>query len=185
MTSIARLLLLAVIAAAAPAGAAEVAVHVTRSGDALHVAASAEFEGTLARTWRVLTDYNRFAEFVPDVHSSRVVARHGDRVEVEQRGEARFLFMSFDMNVRLAIVEQPYARIVSRAIGGNFREMRNDYRLEAEAGRVVLRYAGYLVPDFYVPPLVGTLVLRRNVEATFRALVDEIERRNRTVTGER
>jgi hypothetical protein len=51
------------------------------------------------------------------------------------------------------------------------------YTLEAGQGRVLLRYTGRMVPDFYVPPLIGTLVLRHSVETSFRALVDEIERR--------
>jgi len=41
----------------------------------------------------------------------------------------------------------------------------------------VLRYNGRMVPDFYIPPLIGTLALRHNVEASFRALVEEMERR--------
>jgi hypothetical protein len=33
-----------------------------------------------------------------------------------------------------------------------------------------------MVPDFYVPPLIGTLALHNSVESTFRALVNEMER---------
>jgi hypothetical protein len=33
-----------------------------------------------------------------------------------------------------------------------------------------------LEPDFHVPPLIGTYLLRSNVESMFRALVEEIER---------
>jgi hypothetical protein len=54
--------------------------------------------------------------------------------------------------------------------------MQNTYTLEMRHGRVLMRYSGRMVPDFYVPPLIGTFVLRRSVESTFRALVDEIER---------
>lgn len=174
---IACLFLLALVAVLAPAQAAEVAVHVTRSGNTLQVDASAEFDGTIARTWQVLTDYNRFAEFIPDVRASRVMSREGSQVRVEQNGEARFLFLSFPMDVSLAITEYPYERIDSRAVAGNFREMRSAYSLETGQGRVLLRYSGRMVPDFYIPPLIGTLVLRHNIETTFRALVDEIERR--------
>jgi hypothetical protein len=35
-----------------------------------------------------------------------------------------------------------------------------------------------MVPDFVVPPLIGTLVLRHTVEIQFGALVDEIVRRH-------
>jgi len=165
------------ITTAAPA--AHVTVEATRNGDALEVEASAEFPGTLARTWQVLTDYNRLADFVPDLHVSRVISREGNSAVVEQRGEARLLFFSYPMDVRLAITEHPHERVVSRAVAGNFREMQGTYRLEAHEGRVRLRYSGRLVPDFYVAPLIGTLVLRSHVESTFRALVEEIERQHR------
>ena len=180
----ARSFLLPLLVLLAPAQAAEVAVHVTRNGGTFEVDASAEFVGTVARTWQVLTDYGRIAEFVPDLQTSRVLSRDGNQVIVEQKGEARVLFFSFPIDVRFAVTEYPYERVVSRAVSGTFREMRSAYSLEAGDGRILLRYTGRMVPDFFVPPLIGTLALRRNVEATFRAMVDEIERRNKPVTGD-
>lgn len=78
----------------------------------------------------------------------------------------------------VAVTEHPYERVESRAIAGNFREMRSADTLEQRQGRVLLRYTGRLVPDFFIPPLIGTLVLRRNVEERFRAMVEEIERQH-------
>jgi hypothetical protein len=177
--SMARFFAVALIAlvAYAPAESAEVAVAVTRSGDAFQIEASAEFAGTVARTWKVLTDYDRLAEFIPDMETSRVLSRNGNESVVEQKGEARVLFFSFPLDLRLAVVERPYERVVSRAVAGNFREMRGTYSLEAGQGRILLHYTGRMVPNFFVPPLIGTLALKRNVETSFRALVDEIERR--------
>jgi hypothetical protein len=159
-----------------PAHAAEVTVNATRSGETLQVEASAEFEGSLARAWKVLTDYGRLAEYVPDLRVSRVLSRDRNSVLVEQKGTARFLFWSYPMDVQLAIVEHPYDRVESRSVAGNFREMQNAYRLEMRGGRVHLRYSGRMVPDFEVPPLIGTLIFQNHVESTFRALVDEMER---------
>jgi len=161
---------------AATAQAAEVTVNAARSGDVLQVEASAEFEGSLTRAWQVLTDYDRLAAFVPDLRVSRVVSRERNSALVEQRGAARLLFFSYPMDVRLAITEYPRERVESRAVAGNFREMQSTYTLEMREGRVLLRYSGRMVPDFYIPPLIGTLVLRHHVESAFRALVDEIER---------
>jgi hypothetical protein len=74
------------------------------------------------------------------------------------------------------VTEVPREKVVSRAISGNFREMQGVYTLEQRDGRVKLHYAGRLAPDFYVPPLIGTWMLRRSVAVTFSALVDEILR---------
>jgi hypothetical protein len=172
----ARLFLLTLLVLIRPAAAAEVTVNATRSGETLQVEASAEFEGSLSRAWQVLTAYGRFTAFVPDLHVSRVISRDRNQVLVEQKGAARLLFWSYPMDVRLAITEYPNERVESRSVAGNFREMENIYRLEMRSGHVYLQYSGRMVPDFYVPPLIGTFALQRNVESTFRALVDEMER---------
>lgn len=171
------LLLLLFVAMSAPA--ADIVVRASRSGDVLQVEASAELEGSVENAWRVLTDYGRFAEFVPDLQVSRVVSRDRNDVVVEQKGEARLLFYSYPIDVRLAITENPREQVVSRAIAGNFREMQSTYALEARQGQVFLRYSGRLEPDFYVPPLIGTYLLRTSVESMFRALVEEIERQQK------
>jgi len=173
---LARSVLLPLLVLLVPAQAAEITVSATRSGDLLQVEASAEFEGSLARAWQVLTDYGRLAAFVPDLQVSRVVSRERNHALVEQRGAARLLFWSYPMEVRLAITEYPFGRVESRLVTGNFREMQSTYTLEMRRGHVHLSYSGRMVPDFYVPPLIGTLALRYNVESTFRALVDEMER---------
>ena len=179
---IARLfLLLLVVAVSAPA--ADIVVRASRSGDVLQVEASAELEGSLENAWQVLTDYGRFAEFVPALQVSRVISRDHNTAVVEQKGEARLLFFSYPIDVRLAITEKPREQVVSRAVTGNFREMQSTYALEARQGRVFLRYSGRLEPDFYVPPLIGTYLLRTNVESMFRALVEEIERQQKPAAG--
>lgn len=179
MIPVARLSLLVLFAVITTVRAADITVQVTRSGDTLQVDANAEFDGTAARAWQVMTDYSRFSDFIPGLRTSRIVSRQGNLALVEQQGEARFLFVSFPINVRLAITERPQVSIESRVLSGNFREMRCTYRLEQARGRMRLRYSGQMVPDFYVPPFIGTLVLRHNIETTFRALVDEIERQHR------
>jgi ribosome-associated toxin RatA of RatAB toxin-antitoxin module len=175
---VASAFLFALFLTLAPARAAEITVDVKRSGDVFNIEARAEFEGAAARAWQVLTDYGRYAEYIPELSESRVIARRGHQVEVEQKGEARVLFLSIPLEVKLAVTEHPFERVVSRALSGSFREMRNAYTIEAVQGRVLLRYTGKLVPDFYVPPLIGTLMLKRNVEAMFVALVEEMERRD-------
>ena len=172
-----RALLLLFLGATVPAGAADVVVTATRDGDVLVIEASAEFEGTVAQTWRVLTDYDNLARFIPNLTVSRVTARSAEGVMVEQKGEARLLVFSYPVEVQLAISETPPTKVVSRAVAGNFREMSGMYVVDEQGGRIRLRYTGRMVPGFFVPPLIGTWVLRNNVETTFGALVDEIVRR--------
>ena len=159
--------------------AAEISVHTTRHGDSFEVEATAEIEADVADAWKVLTAYDRLAEFIPGMQESRVASRDGSRVVVDQRGEASLLFFTFPMRVRLAIEEFPNDRIVSHAIAGNFKELHGVYYLQARDAGLQLRYEGGFTPDFGVPPLIGTLLVRSTVERRFGAMVREIEKTRR------
>lgn len=154
-------------------------VKALRNGEGFDVEASAEFEAGVELAWAVLTDYDRLAEFIPGMKQSRVVSREGLQVVVDQSGEASLLFFTFPIQVRLAIEEHPFDRVESRAISGNFRELSGNYLLEVHGTRLLLRYSGRMTPDFAVPPLIGTLLVRNTVAKRFRAMVDEILRRQR------
>jgi ribosome-associated toxin RatA of RatAB toxin-antitoxin module len=177
MVSILGLLLLAT----PPLGrAADISVHTTRHVDTFEVEAVADIEADVADAWQVLTDYDRLAQFIPGMQESRVVSRNGSSVVVEQRGEARMLFFTLPMQVRLAIEEHPYDWIASRAISGNFKDVQGEYHLEALGAKVRLRYAGRFTPDFGIPPLIGTLLVRKTVARRFAAMVGEIEKARRS-----
>jgi ribosome-associated toxin RatA of RatAB toxin-antitoxin module len=159
--------------------AADISLRAARYGGTFEVEAAAEFEAEVTVAWAVLTDYDRLSEFIPGMHSSRIVSRGKRRVIVDQSGEARLLFLSFPIQVRLEVEEFPYQRIVSRAIEGNFKDLRGAYTLEAHGRRLLLHYTGSLTPAFSIPPLIGTILVRNTVEKRFGAMVDEIMRRQR------
>ncbi|HWA14133.1 MAG TPA: SRPBCC family protein [Burkholderiales bacterium] len=159
------------------AGAADVQVHASRNGDTFDVSAFATFEAGIPVAWEVLTDYDRLPSFIPGMHSSRLLSREGNRAVVQQRGEAGLLFFRFPIEVRLSIEEHAPHAMLSQATAGNFRELNGAYRLEAEGARTRLSYHGRFTPDFDIPPLIGTMVVRHTLEQRFRALVQEMLRR--------
>jgi len=158
---------------------ADISLQAVRHGDSFEVEATSEFEAEVTLAWEVLTDYDRLSEFIPGMHSSRTVSRDKHSVIVDQSGEARLLIFAFPIQVRLEVEEFPYERIVSRAIEGNFKEMRGAYSLEVHGRRLLLHYSGALTPDFSIPPLIGTMLVRKFVERRFGAMVEEIMRRQR------
>ena len=162
-----------------PAHGAAVAVHTAQDGDALLIEATIDVGADLRQAWRVLTDYDRLAEFMPGMRTSRVIAREAGTAVVDQTGGMSVLFFEVALDVRLRVEEEPYHRISSRAIGGNLREFTAVYSLEGGPGLSWLVYRGRLVPDFFVPPLVGVVALRASFEKQFGALADEIMRRQR------
>ena len=170
---------LAGVFASAPSLAEKpVAVHAERRDGAFVVEAAAEFSADSRIAWQVLTDYDRYAEFIPDLRSSRVVGRTDAGTLVEQRGEAGFLFIRIPLEIRYLVEETPYRVVRSRAVAGDFREMIGTYDLAPVPGGLRLTYSGRLVPAFMLPPLFGTMAVRLSVERQFGAMVREIVRRD-------
>jgi ribosome-associated toxin RatA of RatAB toxin-antitoxin module len=157
----------------------DLSVQATRRGERFEVRAQAVVAAPAALVWQVLTDYARLPEFVPGLSKSVVRLREGNRVLLEQSGEARFLMFSFPIEVQLEVVEWPPDWIASRAIGGNLRRMNGRYELRPDAARgtVLLLYFGEIVPDFALPRFIGAVALRSSIEQQFVAMVSEIERR--------
>jgi carbon monoxide dehydrogenase subunit G len=162
-----------VIAAAAD----DLWVDVDRSGTRFAVQATATVAAPVAVVWEVLTDYDNLASFIPGLSVSAVNRRSGNRLQVEQKGEARFLVFSYPIEVVLEVLESPSNSVSSRAVGGNLKRMSGRYDLKSARGGVLLRYTGELEPDFGLPPIIGTLAVRSMVEEQFGAMVAEIERR--------
>lgn len=157
--------------------AADFKVEARRDGEAVMVEARARVKADVETAWDVLTAYDRYAEFIPDLKSSEILARSGAIAIVHQKGEAGFFLFHFPMEVTFSVTERPPTGISSRAISGTFKEMTSAYTLAQDDGGVRLTYSGRLVPDFRLPPLIGTAAVKAAVEKQFGALVKEIQRR--------
>jgi hypothetical protein len=61
---------------------------------------------------------------------------------------------------------------------GNLKRLDGAYRIEPQGGgRILLTWNG-IVEAQSMPPLLGELVMRMNIEDQFRGMVREIERRD-------
>lgn len=172
-----------VVAAAQPAAAATITISTERDGDTIDIRASVVLNADAATAWRVLTDYNRYTEFIPDLRVSRVVARRGAIVTVEQSGDAALWLFRMPLNVTFEIDEIPPNIVRSRAVAGSLRALVSTYTLSAARSGVRLDYAGRVAPGFELFGSIEQTVVEQNVARQFQALADEIERKSATVLG--
>jgi ribosome-associated toxin RatA of RatAB toxin-antitoxin module len=180
-TSSMAVALLAAAYAAPGFAADDVSIEAERRGDSIEIHARALIVAPAALVWQVLTDYERLPDFIPGLSKSVVRERRGNRLVLEQTGEARFLMFSFPIEVRYEVIESPPDWVSSRAVGGNLRRMNGRYDLQPgpapARGSMLLRYEGAIEPNFELPPVVGVVALRSMAEQQFSAMVAEIERR--------
>ena len=161
------------------AGAATTTIDVRQTDDGeVSIVATALIAADMRTAWRVLTDYERYPEFIPGVRQSRVVTRDGDTARVEQSVDPPLWTFGGPMAVEYEITESRPGRLHSRGTArGSLLE--SAYRLTATDEGVRLDYTGRLV----VPPGWLASMSRRTGERMlsqeFQALADEIELRGR------
>jgi len=169
------------VAAAQPAGAAAIAIHTQRDGDTIDIHATVVLNADAATAWRVLTDYNRYTEFIPDLRFSRILARRGATVTVEQSGDAALWLFRMPLDITFEIDEIPPYRLQSRAVAGSLRALTSSYALTPAASGLRLDYVGRAAPGYALFGRIEQAVIEHNVARQFQALADEIERQSAIV----
>lgn len=179
-------ILLALVVAFAmllPADArAQAEASVDHVSGVLYVTASVLAGAPPAACYAVLTDFERLPEFVPGMRSSRVISRPGEMLRVEQVGVAGPALFGITVRTTLGVTLTPPSpgidgRIDFGAFGGNLRQMYGAWQIRDDRSGCRIDYQATIEPDFPVPPLVGTLMMRTQVESQLDAIAREIARR--------
>lgn len=149
--------------------------------DALHmyeVDANGTVQAPLPTVWRILTGYDRMEDFVPDLVSCRVLSRNGNEVIIEQFGTARFLFMSRSIHLIVRATEQPMSSIDIDLISGDMKHYESRWELVPvpETGGTRVIYTGRMMPNFYVPGILGTNIIRGDIERMMGAVLTRLDK---------
>lgn len=178
-----RSLLIALLAwhtpglAADPVYKQDIDVKVEFVGDEVHVDASLLILATLEEVWSVITDYDHATEFISDLQSSYVVSRSGDTLQIMQKGQMRIGPFSLPVETLREVQLTPFTEVRSRLISGNMKRLVTTTRLVAEEGGTRIVNHAESIPDFWIPPLIGKLFIRREARDKFLQLGNEIMRR--------
>ncbi|MES2149640.1 MAG: SRPBCC family protein [Pseudomonadota bacterium] len=180
----ARLFICLLLACALPCQAApqKLQVEVKRvAADDQHVyqvSSSGMVQAPPATVWKILTDYERMPEFVPDMQSSKVLSRSGNRVIVEQFGTARFLFIRRDIHLIVLASEQPSTSIEITLVTGDMKVYECHWEIAPvpETGGTRISYSGSMVPKFYVPGFLGANIIRSDIERMMTAVLERLDR---------
>ena len=158
--------------------AATISISLASRPDAVEIEGTADLNADAATAWRVLTDYERYVDFIPDLHGSRVVARNGATVIVEQTGDVMLWQLHIPLTATFEITEMAPTSLISRVVAGDLRALNSRYMLTPVGNGVRLEYTGKLDSEFALFDAIERTAVKQNVARRFQALADEIERRS-------
>jgi hypothetical protein len=172
------LLLFAGISIARAAASPDPEVWVEARGTGFAVTARVSVEVGRATAWAVITDYNRLGEFVPDMDESRIVSRAGEPTLVQQTGAWNLLGIRLPVRVVAQVEEDPMRSVRFHSISGNVRVENGEWSIADEGDGVAITYHVECTPEFWVPPILGTMMMRRDVQTKLEHVAREMLRRD-------
>ncbi|XP_024312340.1 uncharacterized protein LOC100844212 isoform X2 [Brachypodium distachyon] len=147
------------------------------------VFASVAVAADVDTVWRIITDYERLAEFVPNlVHSGRIPCPHEGRIWLEQRGLQQALYWHIEARVVLDLREVPDAvngrELHFSMVDGDFKKFEGKWSVRSgpRSASAILLYEVNVIPRFNFPSIFLERIIRSDLPVNLRALAFRSEK---------
>jgi len=164
---------------------------VLRSGKPLVTGEKGSFTGKILLTttpeiaWAVLTDYENFTKFLPNVVSSKVLETTGNRKVIEQEDVRQVFLLRVRSRVRSTITETNNQRIEFRRIAGDVPKLEGYWTIEpvapfkgAKATQVLITQVVTVQPGSGVPTGTFYNIFKNALNDNLAAIAQEAKRRS-------
>lgn len=150
---------------------------VRQEGNQLIVEGLLQTTADPATAWAVLTDYPRFPQFVPGIHSNQILeAKNGVKL-IEQRGEVVSGPFRLVYTGQMRVEEHPGEDLVILFLSGPFKDVRGEWNIEpGRPLKMIYRMRMDLMKSPFPPPLAPSIA-EQQVRTWVDVFAREMERR--------
>ncbi|KAL2553227.1 hypothetical protein Fot_06846 [Forsythia ovata] len=127
--------------------------------------------------WNALTDYERLADFIPNlVSSGRIPCPHPGRIWLEQRGLQRALYWHIEARVVLDLQEfansENDRELRFSMVDGDFKKFEGKWSVKSGKGcsTTTLSYEVNVIPRFNFPAIFLERIIRSDLPVNLQAL---------------
>ena len=129
--------------------------------------------------WNVLTDFDNMQKWVPNVRESRIAARDGNAVTVEQKGVAKFGLLSFSYTSARKMELDPRKTILSTQVAGSMRRLVSLMKVSPDGAGTRLDYKLEIEPAGIAATVMSKEFLQHEITEQFTAIVGEMVKRGK------
>ncbi len=147
---------------------------------------------SLDKAWEVVTDYNNFSKFLPNVVSSKVVSANKNQKIIEQVDSRQVLFLRVKSRIRSAITETEKSRVDFQLVEGDLKSMKGYWLIEpiatytgAKATQVLITQVVEAQPKSGAPAKVFHGVFKDSLSDMMGAIKQEVEKRSSVSQSQR
>jgi len=175
---VAGLLAIGFLAPALAAAATIERLETTHAGKRYTLTFEVVLDAERDRIWRIMTDYEHLPRVSDVIVSSRVLeTKDPNRHRVDVRFHACVLIFCKSMKKTVDIVARPQDDIVVTGVPAlsDFSYSVEHWQVSAAGGQTRLRYSAEMVPDFFIPPVIGPWLVKSFLQREIRATAIKVE----------
>lgn len=163
--------------AAVPAATIE-HLETTHAGNRYTLSFDVVLDAERGRVWRIMTDYEHLPRVSPIIVKSRVLeSKDPKQQRVDVTFHACVLIFCKTMHKVVDIQTWPQNAILVTGVPAlsDFSYSVERWQVSAEGANTRLRYHAEMVPDFFIPPIIGPWLVRHFLEQEIKATAIKVE----------
>ena len=137
--------------------------------------------GNLATAWEVLTDYNNFQDFLPNIASSKVIYEEGDRTIFEQVSQVDLWLLQEQFTVQIAATKNQPEKIDFQIVKGDLEYLKGTWQLkEVTENQILVTHTVKVEPKSNTEKFFFYGIYESSLEETLNAIAQEITKRSKS-----
>jgi len=165
------------LASSAPSSGNDIVVHATKDGAAFTVETELTVAANADEVWEVVTDFDRMAQIVTSVDSSRIVSRDGNVIQVAQKSHATAGPLRFSMENLRQVELTPNREMRSHLLKGDLKASDFTTRIIDEGGVTKIVVQGKFVAGGFAAGAITVESVEAQTRRQYQEIRDEILRR--------
>ena len=135
--------------------------------------------GNLDTAWSVLTDYDNFDRFLPNITASKIISENGDRIVFEQTNMVDLWLFQEEFTVQIAATKFKPSKVDFQLADGELKKLIGRWQIEeVSPGKILVSHAVEVEPGSNTEKPFFYGVYESSLEETLKAIAIEINKRS-------
>ncbi len=136
-------------------------------------------QGNVDTAWEVLTDYDNFDRFLPNIVSSKIIEEQGDRIIFEQVNVVDLWLFKQEFKVQIEAIKNKPTQVDFKIVDGDLKKLVGKWKIaEISTGKILVSQAVEVEPGANTEKPFFYGVYESSLEDTLKAIALEIAKRS-------
>lgn len=135
--------------------------------------------GNIEKAWEVLTDYNNFQEFLPNIADSKIIEENADLTIFEQTNSVDLFLLVKKFTVQIAATKNYPQKIDFEIVEGDLEQLQGSWEVATlPNNRILVTHRVTVAPKSKGEEAIFYGIYESSLEETLTAIAAEISKRS-------